>query len=223
MTETTLRAQAYRALEEAIVTQSLRPGSKVTEVELSNRLGIGRTPIREALQRLAREGLVSVRPREAIVIQEMTIARLLQLIELRAAVERLLVTAAAERATLDERARMLQLASAVVDAAEIDAALYLRVVREANTIMCEAAGNEFLQNVMMSVYALSRQFAYPHTQQVETRRQAAARHAQMLRSVAARDERAAESAAADMIKYLREFYGRQTPLEQSERAPRMRA
>jgi DNA-binding GntR family transcriptional regulator len=63
MTETTLRAQAYRALEEAIVTQSLRPGSKVTEVELSNRLGIGRTPIREALQRLAREGLVSVRPR----------------------------------------------------------------------------------------------------------------------------------------------------------------
>ncbi len=204
----TLRARAYVALEEAIVTQALKPGARVTEVELAARLAIGRTPIREALQRLAREGLVSIRPREAIVIQEMTIERLLQLLELRAAVEHLLVNSAAARGTLDERARMLQLAAAVGDAAEIDGALYLRVVREINTLLCEAARNEFLQKVMMSVYALSRQFAYPNTQRRDTRREAAARHAEILRAVAAQDVDAAERAAANMMSYLRRYYGR---------------
>lgn len=206
MTDKTLRARAYAALEEAIVTQALKPGSRVTEVELSDRLDIGRTPIREALQRLAREGLVSIRPREAIEIREMTLDRLLQLLELRAAVEHLLVTAAASRATVDERAKMLQLASAVEDAAEIDSAVYLRVVRDINTVLCDAARNEFLQQVMMSVYALSRQFAYPNAGALESRRRAVVHHASILRAVAAQDVDSARKAAADMMEYLHRSY-----------------
>jgi DNA-binding GntR family transcriptional regulator len=217
-----LRAQAYEALEELIVRQALKPGSRVSEVELSARLGIGRTPIREALQRLAREGLVAIRPREAIVIQEMTHARLLQLIEVRAAVERLLVACAAERATLDERAKMLQLANAVVDAAKIgDGSLYLRVVRELNTLLCESARNEFLYKLMISIYALSRQFAFVHNQRVETRQRAGSYHAAILRAVAAQDQKAALKASDAMIGYLRE-YARNVERE-SAAAPRRRA
>ena len=62
----TLRSQAYDSLEELIVSQVLKPGAQVTEEELVQRTGIGRTPVREALQRLARDGLVSIRPRSAI-------------------------------------------------------------------------------------------------------------------------------------------------------------
>ena len=202
----TLRARAYEALEEAIVTQVLAPGSRVTEVELSNRLDIGRTPIREALQRLAREGLVSIHPRAAIVIQEMTLERLLQLLELRGAAELLLATSATVRATLEERSLMLQLASAVEDAAGIDAALYLRVVRDINTLLCDSARNEFLHNVMLSIYALSRQFAYAYSRQPEARKRSAKRHADILRAVASQDTEAAERAAADMMAHLRQMY-----------------
>jgi len=201
-----LRAQAYEALEELIVRQSLEPGSKVTEVELSARLGIGRTPIREALQRLAREGLVAIRPREAIVIQEMTHERLIQLIEVRAAGERLLVACAAERATLDERTKMLQFAIVVQDAAKIgDGSLYLRVVRELTTLLCESARNEFLYKMMTSIYALSRQFAFSHNQRVETRQRTASHHSGILRAVAAQDVDAAKKASANMISYLRKY------------------
>ncbi len=202
----TLRARAYDELEELIITQALPPGSKVSEVELSERMGIGRTPIREALQRLAREGLVVIKPREAIMIQGMTIKRLRQLIEVRSAVERLLVACAVERATLDERASLLQMATVVEEAAKIgDGALYLRVVRNLNNALCAAARNEFLSNLMTSIYALSRQFAFAHNRRVEMRTVAAALHAGILRAVAASDKKGAEEASERMMGYLRNY------------------
>jgi DNA-binding GntR family transcriptional regulator len=68
-----LQTEAYEKLEEMIVTQALAPATTVTEQYLSELIGIGRTPIREALQRLAREGLVLIRPRSAILILEMSL------------------------------------------------------------------------------------------------------------------------------------------------------
>ncbi len=61
-----LTDQAYRQLEELIVTVQLKPGSVLSELALAAQLGIGRTPIREALHRLAREGLVVILPRRGI-------------------------------------------------------------------------------------------------------------------------------------------------------------
>ncbi len=59
---------AYRIIEEMIVTLRLAPGSLVSEKSMSNLLGIGRTPIREALQRLAFEGTVRILPRAGVIV-----------------------------------------------------------------------------------------------------------------------------------------------------------
>ena len=59
---------AYRRLEEAIVTLSLRPGAVLTEAQLIDMGGVGRTPVREALIRLAQQGLVEVLPRKGVVV-----------------------------------------------------------------------------------------------------------------------------------------------------------
>lgn len=201
----TLRAQAYDALEEMIVTQAIAPGSTVTEEELVVRTGIGRTPVREALQRLAREGLVSIRPRSSIVVQAMTPARQVQLLEARATLQELTVRLAARRAGVDERARMLLLARAVEDAANIgDGELYLRISRDIHSLLCECAGNEFLQRFMGSLYTLSRQFSYAHLRAVDIPR-GAATHAAVLRAVAGRDEEAAARASERMMEFLRAF------------------
>ena len=66
----TLTEQAYRQLEEQIVTLRLKPGEFLSEYALAEGLAIGRTPIREALQRLAREGLVTILPRKGILVSE---------------------------------------------------------------------------------------------------------------------------------------------------------
>ena len=83
-----LTDRAYGELEELIVTLKLAPGAAVSEAELSSRLRIGRTPIREALQRLARERLVTILPRRGIVVSEINVARQLRLHEVRRELER---------------------------------------------------------------------------------------------------------------------------------------
>lgn len=205
--EKTLCSQAYEILENMIVSRELAPGSKVTEEQLSKRTGIGRTPIREALQLLARDGLVSIRPRSASVVLEMTIERQMQLLEARGAIQEQTVRYACRRADVDQRAKMLMLARTVEDAAVIgDSALYLRISREIHSTLCEAARNEFLERFMSSLYTLSRQFAYTYL--IAGRgnlREAASTHSAILRAVAALDEEAAVNASRQMIEFLFNF------------------
>ena len=100
-----LTDRAYAELEEMIVTLKLAPGAAVSEAELSSHLGIGRTPIREALQRLARERLVTILPRRGIMVSEINVGRQLRLHEARREIERLIArTAAGVRPTNSERA-----------------------------------------------------------------------------------------------------------------------
>lgn len=203
----TLCRKAYEILEEMIMSRELEPGAKITEGQLSSRLGIGRTPIREALQLLARDGLIATRPRSASIVLEMTIERQVQLLEARGAIQEQTVRYACRRADVDQRAHMLLLARTVEDAAAIgDSALYLRISRQIHSQLCEAARNEFLANFMGSLYTLSRQFAYTllNAGKGDLRR-AANTHSVLLRAVAALDEEAAVRASREMIDFLSEL------------------
>ena len=71
---------AYRILEEMIVTLKLPPGSKISEKALNRSLGFGRTPLREALQRLAIEGNVKILPRSGVIVSDIDLADQLNMI-----------------------------------------------------------------------------------------------------------------------------------------------
>ncbi|MDX1380572.1 MAG: GntR family transcriptional regulator, partial [Xanthomonadales bacterium] len=89
-----LSEQAYAALEQRLVTLDLPPGMLVTERDLVELTGIGRTPVREAVLRLADEGLLQVLPRKGLQVAPVSRRQLARVLELRRAVERLVVTAA---------------------------------------------------------------------------------------------------------------------------------
>ncbi len=100
-----LADQAYTALRRLIVSLELPPGSAITEPELTARLGIGRTPVREALRRLALERLVEVYPRRGMFVTTVDVRDLARLCEVRVVLEPEAARLAAERATradLDE-------------------------------------------------------------------------------------------------------------------------
>src|ERR1043166_7199364 len=99
----TLTDRAYRELEEMIVTLQLSPGTVLSEQALAVRLKIGRTPIREALQRLSRDGLVVIMPRRGIMVSEINLRLQLRLLEVRRELERLRGALAAARATDEGR------------------------------------------------------------------------------------------------------------------------
>jgi len=91
--------RAYYAIRELIVTLELPPGSVVREPELTERLGIGRTPVREALRRLAQERLIEVFPRRGMFVTKVDVRDLARLCEVRLALEPEAARLAAERAT----------------------------------------------------------------------------------------------------------------------------
>src|ERR1700759_5677151 len=113
----TLTDKAYRALYEEIVTRRIPPGTVVSEAMLSRRLGVGRTPIREALQRLAREWLVVIMPRRGIVVSEIDPVHNLRLLEARREIERFLARSAAKRATPLQRVQFQEIADGMDHAA----------------------------------------------------------------------------------------------------------
>ncbi|MBK5106448.1 MAG: GntR family transcriptional regulator, partial [Burkholderiales bacterium] len=156
-----LTDRAYRDLEEMIVTLKLPPGSAVSETALSQTLGIGRTPIREALQRLARERLVAILPRRGIIVSEINVKSQLRLLEVRREVERLVARSAARRASEEERARFLELARRFEQSAKTnDDVSFMRVDREFNEFSVMAARNEFAAGAMSLMHSLSRRFWY---------------------------------------------------------------
>jgi len=95
--------EAYLRIRDLIVSLELPPGSIVNERELMERLGLGRTPVREALRALAQEGLVEVYPRRGIFVSSVDVGDLASLSEVRAVLESHAARLAAERATQEER------------------------------------------------------------------------------------------------------------------------
>ena len=139
-TRESLTARAYRELEEQIVTLKIPPGTVVSEATLSQRLGIGRTPIREALWRLARERLVTIIPHRGIIVSEINIKTQLRLLELRREVERLVASRAARRADAGERRRLEEIAAGMESAAAAnDDTAFMRLDREFNELSVAAA------------------------------------------------------------------------------------
>ena len=201
-----LTDRAYRHLEEMIVTLQLPPGSAVSETALSQRLGIGRTPIREALQRLARERLVTILPRRGIIVSEINVKSQLRLLEVRREVERLVAKSAARRATPEERARFLELARRFEKSAKTnDDVGFMRVDREFNELSVTAARNEFAAGAMGLMHALSRRFWYIHYKQAADMPLTAKLHADIARSIGAGNEAAAGKAMDRLLDTVAKF------------------
>jgi len=98
-TNGTASQAAYACVRELIVRLDLPPGSALREADLQVRVGVGRTPLRDALQRLAHEGMVRIYPRRAIVVAKLGLAEVRQIFEVRLALEPAAAALAAERVT----------------------------------------------------------------------------------------------------------------------------
>ena len=197
----TLTDRAYDALEEMIVTLQLAPGSAASEAELSKWLGIGRTPIREALQRLSREKLVQILPRRGVIVSDINVKSQLRLLEVRREIDRLVSRSAARRATSAERSRFDVLAAAFEDAARTnDDRAFMRTDHEFNELCVQASRNEFAAAAMRLMHPLSRRFWYVHYKQAADMPEAAKLHAAMLRAIAAGNQ---HEVAPDFVAFQR--------------------
>lgn len=144
---------AYRALKRAIVRNEVAPGELLVEQDLMQSIGVGRTPLREAMQRLEAEGLVTTVPRRGTFASQFDAHDVRAVYELRCQIDAFAAELAAERASPIEVARMESLLEEAasqpegVDAAEFDEAMHSLIV--------EATHNPLLEEFHRRLYLLT--------------------------------------------------------------------
>ena len=201
--ERSLTDRAYVALEEMLCTLRLEPGEVLSEGALSETLGIGRTPVREALQRLAREGLVTVLPRRGVLVSDFNVKKQLRMLEVRRELERLMARSAASRATGEERARFEAMARAMHASADAgDDIGFMRLDHEFNVLVTQANRNEFAAEAISLMAGLSRRFWFMHHRQAGDLTVIARLHADIATAIAAADEAAAATASDALLDYI---------------------
>lgn len=156
---------AYAKLAELIEEGGLEPGSLWTEAGLVEHLGVGRTPLREAVQRLDRDRLVRVRTGRGIEIPPLSVEDQLRRLEVRRSLECLAAALACQRASASEIAAIAEFADALVSLVTLER--YARAVRESHRLLRLAAHNDYLADAMTPLHGLSRRFWLAHLADVD--------------------------------------------------------
>jgi len=145
-----LADRAYVAIRDLIVSLELPPGSLIDERQLVESLGIGRTPVREALRRLAQEQLVEVFPRRGMFVTGVDVRDLARISEVRAALEPEAARFAAERASDEERAELADLSDQITRGANL-----MGLDERIHRAIYAAAHNHLLEKTLGEYYVLA--------------------------------------------------------------------
>lgn len=195
--------QAYRHIKKKIVSLSLEPGSVINERALQEDLGFGRTPIREALQRLSLEKLVTILPRRGMFVADIGITDLSKLFEMRVVLESLAARLAARRGRPDHWQRMAAVLEQVPDPDQSDFnEALITIDQSCHEIIYEAADNPFLSDTLTTHYALSLRLWYYFLEEIGDMRGAIMEHQQILEALMVRDS---EEAARLMVEHIQAF------------------
>lgn len=198
-----LSRQAYERLRDQIVTLRRDPGSLLDEADVMKNLGLGRTPIREALQRLAREGLVLIRPRRGIYVANLNLTDLQQIFELRQVLEGYAASLAAERAT-DEDIAALEEALVPLDASPelTDTQAFIEVDSAFHRALAKSAHNTYLEDDLSRMYNLNLRLWYFSLNKIGPMRAAIEQHRAVVEAIKCHDVQIAEAAVR---KHIRDF------------------
>ncbi len=195
---------AYEELVKRITRLELPPGSVLAERALVEELGIGRTPVREALQRLAIEGLVVHQLNRGMFVSEVGITEIQEIYEFRSIIDGSACRLAARRATKAQADRLMEIHHALVEATEsddIDA--YVEANRSFYGVLAEAARNSFLSETIPRIMNLHLRLWFLISARLGNWHSIAQAHEVMTRDVAVavadRDAHRAEQAMRDYI------------------------
>ena len=188
-----------------ITALELEPGEVVTEAYLIQRLGCGRTPLREALQRLAHEHLLVINPRRGATVANLGIKEFGQLLETLLGVEAFAIRYAAERITERELARLEEITARGEEAAASgDYATWAELDYQLHTTIAAASQNRFTVECLGPLYRQVARFAYLGVSRPGAARAASGDHSQIVAALRARDPDRCERLFRQHVENARE-------------------
>jgi DNA-binding GntR family transcriptional regulator len=184
--------EAYLRIRERIVSLAMAPGSVVNEARLREELQIGRTPIREALQRLARENLVKSIPHRGTFVTDVNITDLARITEVRVVLESHAARLAAEKLSSADRRAIEELLAVVERRSMTDQRELMRLDQEIHQLVYRAARNSFLESTLERYFNLSLRLWYLVLDREVGLREAVDEHVELLKAILVGDGERAE-------------------------------
>ncbi len=202
-----LNAAAYRKIKERIIALDLPPASLIDEARLAGELGMGLTPVRQALRRLAHDKLVVILPRRGTIVADLHPNDLSKIFEMRIELEALSARRAAERATSEQLVEMALLNDRMIAILRSgDAVTLINIDQQFHVLIARAAHNEFLAETLEWLYGHVLRLWNLALHRVDSLNQAVGEHSAIFEAIQAKDgARAAELMRAHVIHFQQEF------------------
>ena len=185
-----LRDVVFNTLRQAILRGELKPGERLMEVQLANKLGVSRTPIREAIRKLELEGLVLMIPRKGAEVADITEKSLMDVLEVRKALEELAVQLCCDKITgkeieelhraADDFRRILKTSDDVTEIAEADVRFH--------DIIYLATGNQKLIQILNNLREQMYRYRIEYLKKKECHPQLLEEHAAIMKAIEEHDK-----------------------------------
>ena len=191
-----LRDVVFNTLRQAILTGDLKPGERLMEIHLANKLGVSRTPIREAIRKLELEGLVIMIPRRGAEVAQITEKSLKDVLEVRRALDALCAELACDRISEEEMSGLKEACAAFERATATKDA---RIIAEADVaihdIIVRAANNDRLIVLVNNLSELMYRYRFEYIKDESQHRRLVEEHRAIYESIIKKDKEAASKAA----------------------------
>lgn len=195
-----LRDVVFNTLRQAILRGELKPGERLMEIQLANKLGVSRTPIREAIRKLELEGLVLMIPRRGAEVAEITEKSLRDVLEVRGALEELAVKLACQKIT-DEQIQELRVAEKEFELAlsSGDVTVYAEADVKFHDIIYLATDNQRLIQLLFNLREQMYRYRVEYLKREESHGTLLVEHKKIIETIAKRDMDAAVDAVCQHI------------------------
>lgn len=200
-----LRSRAYEAIKRRIITLDYAPGEHLNEAAISEALGIGRTPVHQALDRLMLEGMIDIIPRKGVIVRPISLDEHLQLTQVRLINEPYCASLAAERADrqeIDAMRALLDRAHSRMEARDVAGMMDLD--RDFHAAVSRAARNRVLADLLLSLHERSLRFWFISLSDAHHHRRVQREHEAVYRAIRDRDPDRAAAAARAHIESSRD-------------------
>lgn len=197
----------YLELKHKILTGEIVSQTRLMEIDLSEKMNVSRTPIREAIKRLSDDGLVKVEPRRGAYVANISIKDMLDVFEVREDMEGFVAKLAAQRITDEEKAQLRLIAGEYEEAIEKadDKEHIIELDEKFHNFIVKCSGNETLSDLVKYVQELSLRFRYLYYEDFSLYESTAEQHNRIMEAINAGRDNEARIEADAHVKALKEF------------------
>ncbi|MCX7841960.1 MAG: GntR family transcriptional regulator [Clostridia bacterium] len=196
-----LREVIFASLREAIIVGELKPGERLMEVQLAEKMGVSRTPVREAIRMLELEGLVNMLPRKGAHVAQLSVKDIMDVLEVRACLDGLATSLAAQRITEDEIKTLKHVQGQFANNIEkenLQGSIKKDV--EFHEVIYRASRNDKLIQIISNLREQVHRFRVIYLKDYHSPKDIVNEHLSIIEAVTAKDPQLAQNAAERHIK-----------------------